>query len=99
MIEAVGANYFGSYARALDDLLAPDGVAVLQAITIPEHRYAEYIRSTDFINTVGGPAGRPSGRASGPRSREGTRCVNRRHSSTSPRHGSHRHRHPARTRR
>ena len=52
MIEAVGHNYFGSYVRALDDLLAPGGIVVLQAIMMPEHRYEEYIRSADFINTV-----------------------------------------------
>lgn len=25
---------------------------VMQAITTPENRYEEYIRSTDFINTI-----------------------------------------------
>lgn len=54
MVEAVGHNYFPQYLKALDDLLAPNGVAVLQAITLPEARYQEYIRSADFINTVSG---------------------------------------------
>jgi cyclopropane-fatty-acyl-phospholipid synthase len=52
MIEAVGHNYFPTFMGALDRLLAPDGVIVIQAITMPEPRYAEYIRSADFINTV-----------------------------------------------
>lgn len=52
MVEAVGHNYFPDYLFALDTLLAPNGVVVLQAITMPEARYQEYIRSTDFINTV-----------------------------------------------
>lgn len=52
MIEAVGHNYFPEYLAALDTLLAPNGVAVIQAITMPEARYSEYIHSTDFINTV-----------------------------------------------
>lgn len=56
MIEAVGHNYFPEYLAALDALLAPNGIAVIQAITLPEARYKEYIRSADFINTVSGPA-------------------------------------------
>lgn len=57
MIEAVGHNYFGEYMSALDRLLAPDGVVVIQAITMPEGRYKEYIRTTDFINTIIFPGG------------------------------------------
>ncbi|CAM9399488.1 unnamed protein product [Laminaria digitata] len=52
MIEAVGHNYLGTFFAASDALLAPGGVMVMQAITTPEHRYEEYIRSTDFINTI-----------------------------------------------
>ena len=51
-IEAVGHNYLGTFFAASDALLAPGGVMVMQAITTPEHRYEEYIRSTDFINTI-----------------------------------------------
>ena len=54
MIEAVGANYFPTFMRALDTLLAPEGIIVIQAITMPEPRYEEYVRSADFINTVSG---------------------------------------------
>ncbi|CAN0082345.1 unnamed protein product [Pylaiella littoralis] len=52
MIEAVGHNYLGTFFASADALLAPGGVMVMQAITTPEERYDEYIRSTDFINTI-----------------------------------------------
>lgn len=51
-IEAVGHNYLGTFFASCDALLAPGGVMVMQAITTPEERYEEYIRSTDFINTI-----------------------------------------------
>ncbi|CAM9698216.1 unnamed protein product, partial [Sphacelaria rigidula] len=51
-IEAVGHNYLGTFFSACDALLAPGGVLVMQAITTPENRYQEYIRSTDFINSI-----------------------------------------------
>ena len=57
MIEAVGNNYFPSFMASLDRLLAPNGVIALQAITMPETRYAEYLATTDFINTVIFPGG------------------------------------------
>jgi cyclopropane-fatty-acyl-phospholipid synthase len=49
MLEAVGEAYWPTYFRALRDRLAPDGVAVLQVITIAEERYAAYRRGADFI--------------------------------------------------
>ncbi|KAG5191113.1 Mycolic acid cyclopropane synthetase-domain-containing protein [Tribonema minus] len=52
MIEAVGHNYLPSYFAAVEALLAPGGVFVMEAITTPESRYKEYLRSTDFINTI-----------------------------------------------
>jgi predicted NAD/FAD-binding protein/cyclopropane fatty-acyl-phospholipid synthase-like methyltransferase len=57
MVEAVGANYFGDFMAALDRLLAPNGIIVMQAITIPEARFGEYLRTTDFINTIIFPGG------------------------------------------
>ena len=57
MVEAVGHNYFPTFMGALDRLLAPNGVLVLQAITLPEPRYAAYLRSADFINTIIFPGG------------------------------------------
>jgi len=57
MVEAVGHNYFPAFLGALDRLLAPGGVVVLQAITMPEARYPEYIKTCDFINTIIFPGG------------------------------------------
>ena len=49
MIEAVGAQYLEEYFRRLGRLLKPAGRALLQAITIEDHRYAQALRSVDFI--------------------------------------------------
>lgn len=49
MIEAVGAEYLDTYFRQLGRLLKPDGLALLQAITIEDHRYAQALKSVDFI--------------------------------------------------
>ena len=57
MIEAVGLNYLGEYMASIDRLLAPGGVACIQAITCPESRFEEYSTSTDFINTIIFPGG------------------------------------------
>lgn len=49
MIEAIGAEYLDVYFRQLGRLLKPDGLALLQAITIEDHRYAQALKSVDFI--------------------------------------------------
>ncbi|KAA2286174.1 SAM-dependent methyltransferase [Arenimonas fontis] len=49
MIEAVGADYLDTYFHKLGELLAPDGLALLQAITIEDHRYQQALRTVDFI--------------------------------------------------
>jgi cyclopropane-fatty-acyl-phospholipid synthase len=49
MIEAVGAPFLGEYFRTIDRLLKQDGLALLQAITIEDHRYRLALRSVDFI--------------------------------------------------
>ena len=49
MVEAIGAEYLETYFRQLGSLLKPDGLALLQAITIEDHRYAQALRSVDFI--------------------------------------------------
>lgn len=49
MLEAVGKEYFGTYFETLDRVLAPDGVAALQVITMPDQRYARYSKSVDWI--------------------------------------------------
>ena len=49
MIEAIGAAYLPTYFAQLGRLLEPNGLALLQAITIEDHRYAQALRSVDFI--------------------------------------------------
>ena len=49
MIEAIGADYMPTYFDRIGRLLAPDGLALIQAITIEDHRYAQALASVDFI--------------------------------------------------
>ncbi|HEY9255275.1 MAG TPA: cyclopropane-fatty-acyl-phospholipid synthase family protein [Stenotrophomonas sp.] len=49
MIEAVGAEFLGTYLATLQRLLKPDGLALLQSITIEDHRYEQARRSVDYI--------------------------------------------------
>ena len=57
MIEAVGHKYLKDFFWAVEQVLAPDGVFVMEAITTPEARYERYLRTTDFINTIIFPGG------------------------------------------
>jgi cyclopropane-fatty-acyl-phospholipid synthase len=49
MLEAVGHENFSSYFRAIDRLLKPDGIAVIQVITTMDHHYRDYKRRIDWI--------------------------------------------------
>lgn len=49
MIEAVGHGYLPDYFEVIGDMLEPDGLALIQAITIPDQRYETYRKSVDFI--------------------------------------------------
>jgi cyclopropane-fatty-acyl-phospholipid synthase len=49
MIEAIGHQYLDTYFRKVGELLTDDGMALIQAITIEDHRYAQALRSVDFI--------------------------------------------------
>ncbi|HAW97771.1 MAG TPA: SAM-dependent methyltransferase [Opitutae bacterium] len=51
MIEAVGHEYLPSYFSKISDLLAPDGAALIQGITMPDHRYEQYLKEVDYIRT------------------------------------------------
>lgn len=57
MLEAVGHRYLGTYFETVDRLLAPDGLAAIQVITIPEQRYDNYRRRPDFIQRYIFPGG------------------------------------------
>ena len=49
MIEAVGAEYLEAFFTKVGSLLESDGLGVIQAITIPDDRFAESIGRVDFI--------------------------------------------------
>ncbi|XP_044969318.1 uncharacterized protein LOC123429331 isoform X1 [Hordeum vulgare subsp. vulgare] len=49
MIEAVGHEYMDEFFGCCEFLLAQDGILVLQFTSIPEERYDQYRRSSDFI--------------------------------------------------
>jgi cyclopropane-fatty-acyl-phospholipid synthase len=57
MMEAVGEAYWPSYFAALRDRLRPEGLAVVQAITIAEDQFEGYRRCTDFIQQYIFPGG------------------------------------------
>jgi cyclopropane-fatty-acyl-phospholipid synthase len=57
MLEAVGHRYLATYFAALDRLLRPDGLAVVQVITIPDQRERSYRRRPDFIQRAIFPGG------------------------------------------
>jgi len=49
MIEAVGRRYLDAFFGAVGDRLAPDGLALIQAITIREAHWARASRQRDFL--------------------------------------------------
>jgi cyclopropane-fatty-acyl-phospholipid synthase len=57
MIEAVGWQYFDTYFEACSRLLRPEGLMLLQAITIDERAYEGEKASKSFINTHIFPGG------------------------------------------
>lgn len=57
MIEAVGHQYLDIYLATVDRLLKDDGLALIQAITIRDQRYAAAKRDVDFIKRYIFPGG------------------------------------------
>lgn len=57
MIEAVGEKFLPGYFAKCSQLLKPDGMMCLQAITIPDQRYQRYRKSVDFIQRYIFPGG------------------------------------------
>lgn len=57
MIEAIGHRYFDTYFRKCSELLKPQGMMLLQSITIADQRYREARRSIDFIQRYIFPGG------------------------------------------
>ncbi len=57
MIEAVGWRDFGTFFQQCSELLAPDGLMLLQAITIDDRAYEVEKAGASFINTYVFPDG------------------------------------------
>jgi cyclopropane-fatty-acyl-phospholipid synthase len=57
MLEAVGAEYWETYFRTVDRLLAPGGRFALQTITMPHHRMRATRRTWTFIHKYVFPGG------------------------------------------
>ncbi|MFT5739976.1 MAG: cyclopropane-fatty-acyl-phospholipid synthase, partial [Gammaproteobacteria bacterium] len=57
MIEAVGQKFYKEYFNGCSLLLKPDGLMLLQAITIPSQRYHYAQKSVDFIQRYIFPGG------------------------------------------
>ena len=57
MIEAVGHHYLDTYVNTLSERLKPNGLALIQAITIVEQRYQLAVESVDFIKRYIFPGG------------------------------------------
>ena len=49
MIEAIGADQFGTFFATIDRVLAPGGRAAVQTILVPEQRWDRYRRTPDWI--------------------------------------------------
>lgn len=49
MVEAVGHHFINDYFQRCSELLRPDGLAIIQAITLEDHRYRQAVKSVDFI--------------------------------------------------
>ncbi|MDP2128862.1 MAG: cyclopropane-fatty-acyl-phospholipid synthase family protein [Pseudohongiella sp.] len=57
MIEAVGHQYFSNYFAKCSSLLKPDGLMLIQAITISDQRYESAKAEVDFIQRYIFPGG------------------------------------------
>jgi cyclopropane-fatty-acyl-phospholipid synthase len=49
MVEAVGHQFYNTYFAKVSQLLKPNGLALIQAITIADQRFESAIQSVDFI--------------------------------------------------
>lgn len=49
MVEAIGPENLRRYFKCIGERLSANGLALIQAITIEDHRYEKAVRSVDFI--------------------------------------------------
>ena len=52
MIEAVGWEYYPAFMRTVSSRLAPHGLALVQAITVPDHRFERMKGEPNHINRI-----------------------------------------------
>jgi cyclopropane-fatty-acyl-phospholipid synthase len=57
MIEAVGHRHLPEFFSVCGERLKPDGAALIQVITMPDHAYKKYLKSPEFINHYIFPGG------------------------------------------
>jgi len=57
MFEAVGLNHYDDYFQAVDRLLTPDGVMLLQTITVDDQWFPKYHGTPDWIEKYIFPGG------------------------------------------
>jgi cyclopropane-fatty-acyl-phospholipid synthase len=57
MIEAVGREFWPAFFSKIDQVLAPGGRAGIQAITMVDHHFDEYVRHCDWIQKYIFPGG------------------------------------------
>ncbi len=57
MLEAVGHEYLSVFFETCERVLKPDGLLVLQVITVPDQRYDAYRRGCDWIQKYIFPGG------------------------------------------
>lgn len=57
MIEAVGPQFMATYFNKCAELLEPNGLALIQAITILDQRYQRALKNVDFIQRYIFPGG------------------------------------------
>jgi cyclopropane-fatty-acyl-phospholipid synthase len=57
MIEAIGHQYMGTYFQKCCELLKPDGMMLIQAITIKDQLYRNALKDVDFIKKFIFPGG------------------------------------------
>ena len=57
MVEAIGHRYYDAYFNKCSELLKPDGMMLLQSITISDQRYPIAKKSIDFIQRYIFPGG------------------------------------------
>ncbi len=57
MIEAVGHRHLPTFFAVCGQRLKPDGLGLIQAITVPDRAYDNYVKNPDFINRYIFPGG------------------------------------------